>query len=604
MTSVADIGTRLEHAVLLHQTGRTGEAEAIYDAVLAETPDNCDALNLKGIVLADAGRHTEALALFDRAILAHPAVIDPYFNRGLSLAALGQIDEAITSYAQVLALHPAHADAYFNTGLLLHTAGRADDALATFRLMSENCPLDSRGFYNLAACLLQAGLDADALDAATRACALKPDWPEAHGMCAEAAFRIDRHDEAYDHAQRALTLNERLASAHLVMANVLLRREQYETARIHYQRALSENPADAVAQGNHAVLLERMGLYAEAAEAYRAALRLQPDNSALNLGLALALLIDGRFDEGWRLYAWRRSWKAKQAVVDQTLLSRMPAPGEPAIAVLDHGVGDQVLIASMIPDIQTRTSDFEVQCNPRLHALMRRSFPNVRFTEPVMTTMPGAMPAPGSFGLVDAARWLRPSFAAFPRRNGYLKPDTDLVRTLRDDYSKNSPGLLVGIAWSTRQAVKFAAHKSLPLAAWGPVLSVAGVTFVNLQYESDPAEVAQASHRFGATIISDPRIDPTKDLDPYAAQVAAMDLVITTSNTAAHLAGALNVPTWVFAPRGWGAQWHWFLDREDSPWYPSVRLFRQSRRGDWSDVVERAQAALSAFVDTWGKNRI
>jgi ADP-heptose:LPS heptosyltransferase len=126
-----------------------------------------------------------------------------------------------------------------------------------------------------------------------------------------------------------------------------------------------------------------------------------------------------------------------------------------------------------------------------------------------------------------------------------------------------------------------------------------GATFVNLQYDSDLEEVANAAREFGARIISDPEIDAGGDLDDYAAQVAAMDLVISTSSASAHMGGALNVPTWVFVPLGIGGLWHWFTDREDSPWYPSVRLFRQSTRGEWGDVIERASTALDAFMQSW-----
>jgi ADP-heptose:LPS heptosyltransferase len=157
---------------------------------------------------------------------------------------------------------------------------------------------------------------------------------------------------------------------------------------------------------------------------------------------------------------------------------------------------------------------------------------------------------------------------------------------------------LIGISWR-RAGGALMSDKSLPLAQWGPLLHVAGATFVNLQYGDTAAEIAAAAAQFGVRIISDPAVDPLVSLDAFAAQVAAMDLVISTSSTTAHMAGALNIPVWTFLPVGLGSLWHWFLERDDSPWYPSMKLFRQSHRGDWESVLDAASGALVEFVETW-----
>jgi hypothetical protein len=202
--------------------------------------------------------------------------------------------------------------------------------------------------------------------------------------------------------------------------------------------------------------------------------------------------------------------------------------------------------------------------------------------------------------LPDAARWFRTSFADFPKHRGYLKADSARTRVLRDSYRarvQNQP--VIGISWRTAVNAKVSALKTLSLLDWGPILAGRRVLFVDLQYGNLINEVNESVQRLGANIFHDERIDPVADVEGFAAQVAAMDLVITTSNATAHMAGSLNVPVWTLVPRGFGAMWHWFQDRTDSPWYPSMRIFRQREQGKWKPVLAEAQTALSEFTAAW-----
>jgi ADP-heptose:LPS heptosyltransferase len=202
-------------------------------------------------------------------------------------------------------------------------------------------------------------------------------------------------------------------------------------------------------------------------------------------------------------------------------------------------------------------------------------------------------------GLADTAKWLRRSFSEFPRHSGYLKADRYMADLLRAKYTAGRiEKPLVGISWRTIQSAKVSTQKTIPLDRWGPILSLPGVTFVSLQYGECEEELRAAELEFGIRIIRDDAVNAMLDLDSLAAQVAAMDLVISTSNTTAHIAGALNVPTWTFVPQGYGSFWHWFLERTDSPWYPSVRLLRQTSRGDWQSALDKAATAFAEFVET------
>lgn len=553
----------LQRAANHFQRGEYDQVEHICAAILAANPDEARAWQMRGLAALHLKQFETAVAHLTEAVMRHETP-QTLINLGVAFLALDRPSDAATALQAALQLDPT------NPGALL----------------------------NLAACHLREYRFEAAEEALARALAIKPHWPKALDMQARVALKRGDFDRARSLARAALTADPSLAVSHRVLADIAMREGNYEVAAEHFGLALQNNPGDAETHGNFALLLARRGDYQEAVTWYRRAVEVLRDDENIQHAFGDVLLTLGNFEEGWRQHAWRHKRDdGNQPLVDRPFLSDLPS-GKSAVAVLDQGVGDQILMASLIPDLARRVETLDVACDPRLLALFRRSFPGVRFREYTMKSTPGAVATPGSFGIADTARWLRSRFADFPVHTGYLKPDVVLRRILRERYAEKASGPLVGISWATRR-VKLGAHKSLPLAAWGPILSMPGVTFVNLQYDSDPAEVESAARQFGARIISDPAIDPSGDLDAFAAQVGAMDLVISTSSAAAHLAGALNVPTWVFVPTGFGALWHWFLDREDSPWYPSVKLFRQATRGEWQDAVARVSADFVAYMEQW-----
>lgn len=516
--------------------------------------------------------------------------------RGLAALHRKQFENAAAYLREAVVLKES-PQGLVNLAVALLALDRPEESARVLEHTLELDPGNAGAYLNLAACHLRLHRYADAESAIEKALEFSPNWPKATDMRGRVALKRGDVERAFELATAALAADPSLSVSHRVLADIAMRRMDYGLAEKHYRQSLQNNPDDAETQGNFALFLARSGAYAEAVQWYARAAAVLTDDAPIQHGLADMLLIQGRLAEGWPRYGWRHFLDHDQLLVDQRVLSSLP-DGESALAVLDQGVGDQILMASMIPDLAARYRALEVECDPRLRVLLQRSFPGVRFTNGVSSSTPGAVATPGSFGVADAGGWLRPDFNAFPKHSGYLKADPGLQRELRSRYRRNA-GPLVGISWATRKSIKLGPHKSTSLADWGPLLSMPGATFVNLQYDSDPEEIAAAVRQFGARIISDPAIDPSGPLDSFAAQVAAMDLVITTSSAAAHMAGALNVRAWVFVPTGIGALWHWFLDREDSPWYPSVRLFRQRQRSDWSDVMERASLAFADFMDTW-----
>lgn len=541
--------------------GEFAEADRVCREEVAINPANGYAWHFRGLVALRNEDFHRAVQFILRAIFHNPGICEMHVNLGVALRALGRLDEAVDALTEAARLDPSN----FESRLLLAT------------------------------CRLQRSEFDDANRTIAEALALEPDSAEAWELQALIAHRLSNFDRAFDAARKAVSISPRAAS-YRVIGDVSTRRENYTDAHKAYHASITLDPSDPEARANFAVLLTRMGRHEEAVRQYREALSRSGDNHQAQFGLSTALLALGQFEEGWPLYAARTRALRVKIPEDIPVLERLPEPGERVLLTTDQGPGEQILFAGLLTDLIGTRADLAVAGDDRLVPLMQRSYPSIRF---LGSSSPGPEMFDSQIGLADTGRWLRRSFSDFPAHEGYLKPDPYLENILRSRATAVAPGnLLVGISWRTAAGAKVSTQKTIPLRDWEPILTVPGVTFVSLQYGDTDEEISTARSAFGVEIFKEPSVNATLDLDSLAAQIASMDLVITTSNTTAHLAGALHVPTWVFVPKGFGGFWHWFLERRDSPWYPSAQLFRQSERRNWRPVLSDAAGELASLVHT------
>ena len=537
-----------------HRAGRLGEAERLYRQVLAAVPGHADSLHLLGLIVKDRGCRHEAAGLIGRAIASKADQPVFYLNLGICMRGLGRLERAVACYRRAIDLRPDYAGAWNNLGNAYFDQGRLEAA---------------------AACL-------------KRALVLSPDLAEAWNNLGTAALTAGRLIEAEVRFERALALNPVYAEAYTNAGNALKDQGRLEAAVARYGRALMVRPDFPEAVFNRSLALLRLGQLAAGWEGYR--------------------------------YRWqtpRFAWRS----YPQPLWEGGPVPGGRLLVWKEQGIGDEIMAAGLIPELMHRGLGVVLECEPRLVPLFARSFPGV---EVVAAVPPGVevvapMPPEGA-GIMavppegagitavppegagiaahcpggDLARHLRPAFEDFGRTvSPYLIADSARRDGLRARYRRGAtgPGLLVGLAWQTTSPVLGAA-RSLTLVALFDVLAVPGLTWISLQY-GDPERLAAEAAAAGVDLVVDREIDQFTDLDGFAAQIAALDLVVCIDNSTAHLAGALGVPAWVLLP--YAADWRWFLEREDSPWYPGLRLFRQRALGAWAPVLRKVRDALAAM---------
>lgn len=574
----SQVRTWLQKAVAHHQAGDLLSAERLYDKVLKRDRNNPDALNLKGVVASHTGRHQYAISFFDRAVAALPGYAEPHFNKAVSLAALGRSEEALASYEAAIRLRPDYGDARLNTGLLLYMLGRRDEAIAAFREMTIACPTDARGFYNLGTCLEKSLATAEATSR------------EALSRESAAAFK------------RALSLDPGNPDIHYAFSNLLTFRGDYGTAAAHLETALRLRPNWPDGWNNLANQVEALGNREAALMMFDRALALDPLNAGAIVNRGMTCLALGRLAEGWEGYGRRfddprfpfvpRNWPwPKWAGEDLA--------GKSILLWGDQGVGDEILYSSMIPEVAKRAAVCVIECEPRLVSLYRRSFPDIE----VVSVREGLAVSPLAgrtfdfhCSVLDLGAQLRRSFNAFPNRLGGLQADGEHSKYLRTKYlGQSGRERLIGVSW--RSANPGMGHqKSLLLVDLLPILRLPRLTFLSLQYGDVSQEIAALRDAHGVDILLDRDIDSVGDLDGFAAQIQACDAVVTVSNTAAHFAGALGVPTALYVPDGRKRHWYWFDRGAYSPWYRTARLFRFAD-GSGLEAVKEVVAGLETNPD-------
>jgi tetratricopeptide (TPR) repeat protein len=475
-----------------------------------------------------------------------------------------------------------------------HRQGRIAEAEIAYRDVLLHDPKNPDALHLLGTITAGNGKALEGIALIERALAIHAS-PEAHFNLANIYAGLYRFPEAELHYRESMRLRPGQAEAANGIGGAALRLGRYDEAEEWLKTALELDSRCISALINMGILMDARGRFTETIGYYDRALALDPQQAEAHQFKAIALLARGRLDEGWNEFVWRFKYSP-------AFYGRFPHPywrgetlaGRKILVWTEQGLGDEILLASMIPDLLRRGAHVVLLASARLSDLFKRSFPTVDVIpvggRPTDATVMEDIAFQASMS--DLGSQLRPSLDAFPNAHGYLAPNAALTTSVRRKYkSGRESTLLVGISWRSR-ARDGGQEKTIPLELWAPVLRVPGMTFVNLQYGDTKAEVAAVERTLGVTILNDDDIDQSGDMTPVASQVACLDYVVTISNTTAHVAGAVGKPTSVLIPSNSGRLWYWFLERADSPWYPSLRLFRQ-RDARWETTMKEVATTLT-----------
>ncbi|MCB2108370.1 MAG: tetratricopeptide repeat protein, partial [Rhodobacteraceae bacterium] len=440
-----------------------------------------------------------------------------------------------------------------------------------------------------------------ALRVLTEAAAANPEQPAFHNLKGTILAALGRPEQAIDAYRQGLACAPDAVDLNNNIATSLRTLGRLDEALDHYLKAERDQPDRLQTLLNIGGCLTELGQTEAALARFDRLVQLDPENVEGHYNRAQTLLTIGRFPEGWREFQWR--WRRSEANVKpdffpQPLWSGEDISGKGVLVYTEQGIGDEILVAGFIPQLTKRAGRLVLLASERLVPLFRRSFPDVTVahrTEPLPPEASASdLAVQMSFSELGAC--LRPSFANFPEANGFLRADEELTRKLRTRYKDQADGRpLIGISWrSANPAIGL--RKSAVLEDFRPILRTADATFVNLQYGDTVSEREQLSRAEGIRILHDPDVDPLRNMDAAAAQIAALDLVISVSNTTVHTAGALGVPTWTLLSANHGGLWYWFRQFDKSPWYPGMRLYRSSAERQWDKVIADMAGDLPKFL--------
>lgn len=613
-----DVAARFGEGVKLHQAGRFAEAEAVYRRILEMRSDHPGALHLLGVLDIQHGRPADAVDKIRAAIAVNPAAAPFHGNLGTAYQALGRLDDALAAYREAVRLDPAYADAHNNIGALHEKRSQYRAAVDSYRAALAARPDFVEASSNLGQLLRRAGEYKEAVQLLSRAVELGAKDGATYRALGMALGRVDRNDDAIaalrkaleidpaDHEahnqlgnrlrhkglareaeesyRTALRLKPDYVDAHNNLGNMFYRVGKLDEAEACYREALRLKPDYADGHGNLGIVHMGMGRYEDAIATLREALRLRPAYPEATSNLSQALLVMGIFAEGWDKYEqrwklpaltprpFRRPWWRGEPLVGSTILLHA-----------EQGVGDIIQFARYAPLVRDLGATVLLEVpKETLRILAPLAGPGISLIArgaklPHFDVHCPLLSLPGAFGC---------DLSNMPARIPYIGAEPELAARWRARLG-TGPDLKVGLVWAGNPQHANDHNRSFRPIAFKPLWNIPGVRFFSLQKQRRDGDDADLA------LLGD-LVDLGPELGDYAdtaAALAGLDLLISADTSIVHLAGALGRPVWTMVP--FSPDWRWLLGRSDTPWYPSMRLYRQPRRRDWQSVMARVAEDLA-----------
>jgi tetratricopeptide (TPR) repeat protein len=578
---------------LFLMTDQFTEAFDILSKSLKINPNFADAHSNLGNALKGLGRLDEALLCYEKAIGINPKFIGAYSNRGVTLQILKRLDEALLSYDKAISINPNFADAHSNRGNVLKELGRLEDALVSYDKAIGINPNIAKAYSNQGNVLKELGRLEDALVSYDKAIGINPNFADAHSNRGNVLKELGRLQEALLSANKAISINPNLSEAYCNRGVTLQALGYLNEALVDFDKAISIKPNFADAYSNRGVAQQALGRLDEALANYNKAIQISPNYADANWNLALIHLLMGNFKTGWQGYEWGWKNKARGATrnfSEPLWLGNEPIKGKKILVYAEQGLGDIIQFSRYLEPLSKIGAHVILEVPKKIAPLIE----GIKGFDTLVLT--GA-PLP-SFDLQCPMMSLPLAFNTevdtIPRFTRYLDTSSDAIKDAKQEIElkKGQEELKIGISWRSL-AKSTGVIRSIDLIQLIQGIKLDNVQFIDLQYGDTANEIAGIRDSLGINIIES-SINNYDDMVGLAALIEACDLVISIDNTTVHLAGALGKPTLVLLP--FSADWRWLLNRTDSPWYPSLKLYRQNNMGDWGPVLTEIQKDLKFIL--------
>jgi tetratricopeptide (TPR) repeat protein len=513
------------------------------DAKPGQGPETPESLTEQGVALAKQGQVQQAIGHFRRALELRPGYARAHHNLGIALAEQNRHEEAIQSLCEALRLQPDYVDALYNLGCIYNQLRRRADAIAAYRRALQLKPDHAEVLNNLGLALVYQGQPDEAHILLRQAVRLRPKFLEALNNLGLALTDLGAYREAADSFEQALQLNPRYAEGHTNFGNNF--REE-----------------------------SRLG---EALACYDLALALQPRSVTAHWNRSLVLLQQGDYERGWAEYEWRlQKPDSGLRPLPSPRWDGSPLAGRTLLVQAEQGLGDTIQFIRYAALLQRQGARVIASCPAPLLRLFARC-PGID----VLVDEKGTLPSHDQHvPLLSLPALVKTTLATLPAEVPYVSVELSLVERWRARFAEVK-GLRVGVCWQGNPRHRKDRERSFALRQLEPLTRVPGVCLINLQ-QGPGVEQLALRRRFAVVELGMAESGLIWDFTDTAAVMQNLDLVISADTAVAHLAGALGVPVWIALPVV--PDWRWLMERDESPWYPSARLFRQQRPGDWEAV--------------------
>ncbi len=616
------VGRNIMGDIRLRQ-GRAREALREFDAAIRLARGFPEAHCNRGVALQALGRLADALAAEDRALALRPNYATAHFNRGNILRDLHRLDDAIVAYGRALTAQPAYPEALVNRGMVLVSRSKSFDALKDFRQALALRADYAEASVGAAMAHSQLRQVPEALAEIDRVLADEPARRDALLAKAEILREAKRADEALAIADMLLAGNPADATAHVSRANILGKLRRYDEALAAADAAIALAPKDHEAHlargivltqlARHdeiwkaldvaerlgatgmrlhqarAIALGNVGRTKEARAAYERIIADDPDDASAHYYRSMVFLVEGDFERGWAEHEWRLkvpTFNRPQLLKVAPLWQGEDATDRKVLLYSEQGAGDTIQFVRYAPLVAARGARVSLVVHESLRRLFAANFPGMDVSNDVGLRTGFDYQVP----LMSLPHVLKTDTEeAVPRDVPYLAADAE--RVTKWAVRLGSEGFKVGIGWQGNAQFAADHFRSIPLKAFAPLAAVPGVRLISLQAlwgldQLDDLPEGMTVETLGEELVNNP--DGFREM---AAIMANLDLMIVSDSAPAHLAGALGRPVWVALSRH--ADWRWLTERGDSPWYPTMRLFRQTTAGDWAGLFGDIAAELA-----------
>ena len=552
--------------VKIYQLGQISKAEKMSRKLLKKFPKSPVVISILGATLVSQEKFKHALHAYNKIIQLNPSHTETYFNRGIVFQKLKQFQNSIDSYDQAIKLNPDYPQAFNNRGYAFQELGNFNQALESYNQVILLKPDYAEAFYNKGVIFQELGEFQNSIDSYDQAIKLNPDYPQAFNNRGYALQELGNLNQAIDSYNQAILLKPDYFEAYYNQGTALEDLRKIDEAIISYTKAIQTKKNDVEARWN----------------------------------LSLLLIMTEDLKNGWKEYEFGKltDKKYRRSIqIPYTPWKGEKLSGKVILITAEQGIGDEIMFSSCFPDIITQNPKrIVVECDSRISALLENSFQSIQTIKRKNRSQAEWKEDAGSVDYQVSTgslpKFFRQDMSQFPQKKSFLLPNKALVKKWKNRYALLGDGLKIGISW---KGGNNDLQRSINLQDWTEIFKFK-MHFVSLQYGDCMQEIKQLKKEKNVHIHSWNDADPLTDLDNFSAQISALDLVISVDNSTVHFAGAVGTTVYVLLPLL--SNYRWMQYRDDSPWYPTMKLFRQMSHNNWNNVFYDIEKELKNKINS------